>query len=124
MVDGNIAITGKHSLRVSRDAAASAGGSDTVNVYLKNAESVVAVEATLKVSAANFNFAAGDVIFNSELFTGNAVTDPVVTVTDSTITVLGLPQGRWTAFRPRTTSGCCSRWCWMSMPPPLAGMTR
>ncbi len=93
MTDGNIAITGKHSLRVSRDAAASAGGSDTVKVYLKNAESVGAVEATLKVSAANFNFTQGDVIFNGELFTGNAVTDPIITVTDSTIRIAAFPQG-------------------------------
>ena len=91
-VHGNFAIKGKHSLRVSRDAAAPLGGVDTIRVYLKNAESVIAVEAELTVTASNFTFSKSDIVFNKAVFSGSASNVQVEdTLTTSKIKIVAYP---------------------------------
>jgi hypothetical protein len=87
---GNVNIKGKYSLRVGSDAAAPLGGSDTVKVYLKNAESVVSVQATLKFDAAKYTASSSSVVFNNNLFTKPTEVNKEVVVTDSTVAVTGL----------------------------------
>ncbi len=86
---GNFDIQSKYSLRVG-DATAPKGGSDTVNVYLRAAESVNAVEAVLTFNDSNFTVTADDVIFNGGVFTGGNASVSV-TLTDSTVKIIALP---------------------------------
>jgi hypothetical protein len=92
MVNGNFDILSKFSLRVSNDANAPQGGSDTVKVYLKNAMTIVGAEAVLKFNAADFTASAGSIVFNKAIFS-NAGSSVEVTsnVTDSTVNVSGIP---------------------------------
>ncbi len=86
---GNFDIQSKYSLRVG-DATAPKGGSDTVNVYLRAAETVNAVEAVLKFSASNFTATAADVIFNGGIFAGGTA-NTTVTLTDSSVKIVAIP---------------------------------
>ena len=89
LIDGNFYIESKHSLRISRDAAAPLGGSDTVMVYLKNSETLVAIEAELMIDSGNFTVSQSDVTLNSAIYSGGV--SSTVTVTDSTVKVVALP---------------------------------
>lgn len=95
LLDGNFEILAKQSLKVSADAAAPQGGSDTVKVYLKNAETAVGVEAELKFDADQFTADESSVVFNKAIFSGleaNVTVD--VVVTDSTVKVTALPAAQ------------------------------
>ncbi len=95
LVDGNFEILAKQSLKVSTDAAAPQGGSDTVKVYLKTAETAVGVEAELKFDADQFTADESSVVFNKAIFSGleaNVTVD--VLVTDSTLKVTALPAAQ------------------------------
>ncbi|HUU27483.1 MAG TPA: cohesin domain-containing protein [archaeon] len=92
LVDGNFQIKGMHSLRVDREATAPLGGSDTVKVYFKNAETVVGVEAELEFDPDNFTYNTGEIVFNKAVFSGaeqSVIVD--VSSTDSTIKVGAIP---------------------------------
>lgn len=95
LLAGNFEIMAKQSLKVSTDAAAPQGGSDTVKVYLKNAETAVAVEAELKFDADQFTADESSVVFNKAIFSGleaNVTVD--VMFTDSTVKVTALPAAQ------------------------------
>ncbi|RLB13342.1 MAG: hypothetical protein DRG82_15855, partial [Deltaproteobacteria bacterium] len=88
LVDGNFEIMSKYSLRVSRDAAAPLGASDTVKVYLRNTEAVVAVEAELKFDPANFTVDTLSLVTNAAIYSGDGASVSVVSSsTDSTLRV-------------------------------------
>jgi len=89
LIDGNFHIESKHSLRVSNDAAAPLGGSDTVTVYMKSAETVVAIEGDLTFNSSNYTVSESDVTVNNALFAGGVSAS--VSVTDSTVNVVALP---------------------------------
>ncbi|MFH1068656.1 MAG: cohesin domain-containing protein, partial [Candidatus Glassbacteria bacterium] len=89
LVNGNFNIQGKFGLRVSTDAAAPLGGSDTVKVYLRSTETIVGVEATLSFAKTNFTANQSSVVFGSALFAGGA--SLTVIATDSTLKVVGFP---------------------------------
>ena len=92
LLDGNFAIKGKHSLKVSSDAGSPLGGSDTVTVYLKNSETVVGVEAELAFDADNFTVSEGDLVFNKSIFSGSEENVNVeISTTSSTIKVVAFP---------------------------------
>jgi len=94
LLDGNFEILAQQSLRVSTDAAAPPGGSDTVRVYLKNAQTAVGIEAELKFDEDQFTASEADIVFNKAVFSGlesNINYEPVVT--DSTVKVAGYPSG-------------------------------
>ena len=95
LLDGNFEILAKQSLKVSTDAAAPQGGSDTVKVYLKTAETAVGVEAELKFDADQFTADESSVVFNKAIFSGleaNVTLD--VMFTDSTVAVAALPAAQ------------------------------
>lgn len=92
LVDGNFAILAKQSLKVSTDAAAPQGGSDTVKVYLKNAETAAAVGTELKFDGNQFTADESSVVFNKAIFSGSEANVTVeVVVTDSTVNVVAYP---------------------------------
>lgn len=91
LAPGNINIQSKYSLRVG-DAVAPQGGSDVVNVYLRAAETVSAVEAELQFNASKFSVSADDVTFNGSIFAGGTAS-VLVTTTDSTVKIIAFPSG-------------------------------
>jgi len=92
LVNGNFEILAKQSLKVSTDAAAPQGGSDTVKVYLKNAETANAVETELKFDGNQFTADESSVVFNKAIFSGSEANVTVeVVVTDSTVNVVAYP---------------------------------
>jgi len=101
LVNGNFNIQGKFGLKVSTDAAAPLGGSDTVKVYLRSTESIVSVEATLAFAKKNFTVSQSNVVFNSALFAGGA--SLTVTATDSTLKVSGFPVSTEDSIAPSST---------------------
>ncbi|KPJ58768.1 MAG: hypothetical protein AMJ46_13655 [Latescibacteria bacterium DG_63] len=95
LLDGNFEILAKQSLRVSTDAAAPQGGSDTVKVYLKNSETAVGVEAELKFDADQFTADESSVVFNKAIFSGSEAGVTVTLLsTDSTVNVTALPAAQ------------------------------
>jgi|SaaInl4_150m_RNA_FD_contig_31_363209_length_10878_multi_10_in_0_out_0_3 hypothetical protein len=86
---GNISIQTKFSLRIA-SAAAPKGGMDTVNVYLRAAEAVGAVEAELTFSASNFTVSEDDITFNNGVFAGGNA-NLTVLLTDSSAKIVATP---------------------------------
>jgi hypothetical protein len=94
LVSGNLEILAQQSLRVSTDVAAPQGGSDEVKVYLKNAQTAVAVEAEIKFDKDQFTVEEAAVVFNKAIFSGSEASISYdVAVTDSTVKVAGYPIG-------------------------------
>jgi len=86
-VTGNVNIRGKFSLKVGSDAAAPLGGSDTVKVYLKNADAVVGAQATLKFSSSKYTVSTSSVVLNKSIFSTESAAQTEVAATDSTVSV-------------------------------------
>ncbi|MCE5270571.1 T9SS type A sorting domain-containing protein [bacterium] len=85
--NGNVNIKGKFSLRVGSDAAAPRGGSDTVKVYLKNSETIVSAQATLKFDASKYTATSANVVVNKDIFSNVGSVQTEVAVSDSTVSV-------------------------------------
>jgi len=88
---GNVNIRGKFSLRAGGDPAAPLGGSDTVKVYLKNADAIVGAEATLKFNSSKYTVSSSSVVVNKSIFTNETDVTTTVTTTDSTVSVVAFP---------------------------------
>ncbi len=90
LAPGNLNIQSKYSLRVG-NAVAPQGGSAVVNVYLRSAETVNAVEAELQFNASKFTVSAADVTLNGSIFAGGTASVSVTT-TDSTVKIIAIPS--------------------------------
>ena len=88
---GNVSILGKYSLTIG-NGSASIGGSDTVDVYLKNADDIVGYEVSLTYDGSKFTVSEEDVIVNTDAFTGTpSSVQTEVSVTSGTINVTAFP---------------------------------
>ncbi len=78
-------------MRVSRDASATLGGSDTVRVYLKNADPIVGYEVDLTYDADKLSAGESDVWWNETVFTGSPTFLKTAVADDGTIKVSLVP---------------------------------
>ena len=90
-IAGNVSILGKYSLTVG-NGAASTGGSDTVDVYLKNADDIVGYEMNLTYDASKFSVSEADVMVNADAFSGNTSSvQTEVSVSSGSVSVTAFP---------------------------------
>ncbi|MBN2289221.1 MAG: T9SS type A sorting domain-containing protein [Candidatus Glassbacteria bacterium] len=97
VINGNVDIVGKFSLRISRDATANPEGSDTVRVYLKNADAIVGYEVGLTFDEDQYTVSETDVDVMADIFSGDpSDVETNITPGDGSLTVSAASVGEST----------------------------